>query len=95
MLRGTVQYINKVTLFSVIYSQIMKKVLNFTRKLADKSVNVYPLVIFRKLTMMLILCTCDSSDYVIVRDAGVTYLEGRPQSLEMLTMEIESPCMML
>ena len=50
---STVQYI-KVTLFTVIYFQIAKQMLNFTRKLADKSANVYPLVIFRKLIMMLI-----------------------------------------
>ena len=50
----TVQYINKVTLFLVIFFQITKQVLNCICKLADKSANVYPLAIYQKLTMMLI-----------------------------------------
>ena len=68
---------------------------NCTRKLADKSVNVYPLAIFLKTDNDVNLCTCDSSDYVIARDAGIISVEGRPRSLETLMMEIESPCTML
>lgn len=63
----------------------MKQVLNFTRKLLDISANVDQLYgDFSKTVNDVNLCTmsCDSSDYVLGKDTGVTYLEGRPRSLE-------------